>query len=123
MNISTKILRKCHKRLFLIKKSFTYKNSDINKLIFTTYMRPILDYRSLLWNPHSQYEIDLMEYIQSHFLKYTITNSSVSGLPTLELHRASQMLQLYYSILNNSCCLKPDKFFVINNQQTSMVIN
>ena len=43
-----KILVKCHNRLFIIKKSFNYKNSDIYRLIFTTYMRPILEYGSLL---------------------------------------------------------------------------
>ena len=43
-----KILIKCHKCLLIIKNSFNYKNLDINKLLFTTYMRPILEYESLL---------------------------------------------------------------------------
>ena len=73
-------------------------------------MRLILEYGSLLWNPHSQHEINMIEYLQSHFLKYAITNLSLSGPPTLELCRLCQVLQIYYSILNNSCCLKPDKF-------------
>ena len=80
-------------------------------------MRLILEYGSLIWNPHSQHEIDMIEYLQSHFLKYAITNLSFSGPPTLELCRLCQVLQIYYSILNNSCCLKPDKFFVTNNRQ------
>ena len=80
-------------------------------------MRLILVFGSLLWNPHSQHEIDMIERIQSHFLKYASTNLSVSGLSTLEFRRLCQVLQLYYSILNNLCCLKPDKFFVINNRQ------
>ena len=73
-----KILFKFHKRFFIIKKSFNYKNPNINKLLFTTYMRPILNYGSLLWNPHSQHETDMIEHMQSHFLKYAITNLSVS---------------------------------------------
>ena len=80
-------------------------------------MRPILEYRSLQWNLHSQHEIDMIEHIISHFLKYAITNLSVSVPPTLELRRVCQVLQLYYSILNNSCRIKPDKFLLINNRQ------
>ena len=80
-------------------------------------MLSILEYRSFLWNPHNQHEIDKIEPIQSHFLKYAITNLSVSGPPTLGLRRLCQVLQLYYSILNNSCYLKPEKVFVINNRQ------
>ena len=112
-----KILVKCLERLFIIKESYNYKNPDINKLLFTAYMRQILEYVSLLWNPHSQHKIDMIEHIQSHFLIYNITNLSVSGPPTFELRRLCQMLRLYYSILINSCCLKPNKFFVINNWQ------
>ena len=47
----------------------------------------MLEYGSLLWNPHNQHETDMIEHIQSHFLKYTITNLSVLGPPSLELRR------------------------------------
>ena len=66
-------------------------------------MRHILEYGSLLWNPHSQHEIDMIEHIQSHFFKYAITNLFFSRPFTLEFRRLCQVLQLYYSILNNSC--------------------
>ena len=86
-------------------------------------MRSILEYGSLLWNPHSQHELDMTNYIQSHFLQYAITNLCVLGPSTLKLRRVYQELQFYYTILNYSCCHKPDKFFVINVGKTSVVIN
>ena len=56
-----KILVKYHKCLFVIKKCFKYKNPNIDKLLFTTCMRSILEYGSLLWSPYSQHEIDVFE--------------------------------------------------------------
>ena len=66
----------------------------------------------------------MIERIQSQFFKYAIINLFVSGPTNFELRRLCKVLQLHYSILNNSCCPKPDKFFLLSTiGKTSVVIN
>ena len=46
-------VNKCHQRLFITNKCFYYNNAEIIKQIYTSYVRPILEYQAILWNPHS----------------------------------------------------------------------
>ena len=48
----------------MIISSFTSRNQDILKRAFCTYVRPILEYCSPIWNPHKKYLIDRIERIQ-----------------------------------------------------------
>ena len=54
---------------FLILKSFRSKNIWTYIHTFNTYIRPILEYNSPVWNPHLQFQIDKLEKIQRHFIK------------------------------------------------------
>jgi len=38
---------------------------------FVTFVRPILEYASFVWNPHYKHEIDKVEAVQRKFTKKT----------------------------------------------------
>ena len=65
----------------LILSSFTSRNHDILKIAFCTYVRPILEYCSPIWNPHKKYLIDRIERIQRRFTKAI---SSVASHPYMD---------------------------------------
>ena len=48
----------------LIRKSFTYLDKDMFRTLFTTIVRPHLEYGAPIWNPHSKRLIDLIENVQ-----------------------------------------------------------
>ena len=48
----------------LIRRSFTYLDKDMFRTLFTTIVRPHLEYGAPIWNPHSKRLIDLIENVQ-----------------------------------------------------------
>ena len=63
------IVSKAKQRIFLIFKSF--QSRDIKLLVFAyvTYIRPIVEYCSIIWSPNKLRDIDLLEDIQRYFTK------------------------------------------------------
>ena len=58
------MITKAKQRLFLLKKSFQSKNPSIPILGFKTYIVPLLEYCSPVWNPHTIVEIRRIESVQ-----------------------------------------------------------
>ena len=59
-----KIVAICHQRLFITKKKcFKYNNAEIIKQVYTSYVRPILEYEAILLNPQSEHEIEVLENV------------------------------------------------------------
>ena len=89
---------------------------------FITYIRPILEYNSILWSPNLVYLIDLIESVQRKFTKCIST--SLSSLPyssrlnrlnlqPLELRRLHLDLTNYYKMLNGMSPLSPTDYFLL----------
>jgi hypothetical protein len=80
---------------------------------FTTYIRPIIEYGSIIWNPTKKYLIDKLENVQR---RYTKRISSLAHLPylerlaalnlePLEIRRLRLDLIQYYKIFHNLSCI------------------
>ena len=88
---------------------------------FITYIRPILEYNSPIWNPSEIYLIDLIENIQREFSRRIPALSDFCyrdrliklKLYPLELRRLRFDLCLYYKILHNLTPLNPSDYFMI----------
>jgi len=102
---------------------------------FVTYIRPILEYNSILWSPNLVYLIDLIESVQHKFTKrinslvsvpysnqlnlliYLLLNrtrsTEYSNLQPSELRRLHLELTNYYKMLNSLSLLTATDFFVI----------
>ncbi len=90
---------------------------------FVTYIRPILEYNSILWSPNLVYLIDLIESVQRKFTKRIPSLSMLPyssritrlNLQTLELRRLHFDLTNYFKILNGMSSLNPSDYFLIYN--------
>ena len=87
----------------MILSSFTVRNQDILKKAICTYMRPILEYCSSIWNPHKKYLIGMIERIQRIFTKAVASHPYMNrrrllNLPTLEKLRFLADLSLCFKL-------------------------
>ena len=85
-------------------RGFASRTSDIVRKTFTTYICPILEYNSNVWNPSHKYRIDQLENVQRRFPKRVTSLKNYSyperlailGLEPLELRRLHCDLSQYY---------------------------
>jgi hypothetical protein len=95
---------------------------------FTTYIRPLLEYNSIVWNPSFIYLIDVIENVQRNFNKRI---QSISSLPYLErlaildlepveLRRLKFDLIYYFKVLNHLTPFDPKDIFTIYTPAASL---
>ena len=72
----------------LIRRSFTYLDKDMFRTLFTTIVRPHLEYGAPIWNPHSKRLVDLIENVQRRASKM------IPGLSHLTYQQRLEALQL-----------------------------
>lgn len=120
MHISN-IVAKAFGRQSVLFRGFVTRELSFIRKAFTTYIRPILEYNTPLWNPCEIYLIDLIENVQREFsrripslshLGYSERLSKLK-LEPLELRRLRYDLIMYYKILNNLTPIDPNKYFEI----------
>ena len=88
--------------------------------LYTTHIRPILEYNTEVWSPLFKKDIDLIESIQKKFLKRITGFSGLSylermhqcNLESLELRRIRRDLILTYKIVHGLINLPFDDYFV-----------
>jgi hypothetical protein len=88
---------------------------------FVTFVRPFLEYNSVVWNPSQKQFIDLIENVQRSFTKRIPSLTPLSyherlallNLEPLELRRRRFNLTYYYKVLHNLTPLTPNDVFAI----------
>ena len=114
-----KIVTKASLRAKLILNCFQSRDPHLLVNAFCTFVRPILEYCCIVWNPRHKYEIEKIEAIQRRFTKrlrgfyhMSYTNRLRSlHLDSLACRRTIADLVMCYKILNNHVCLDSGKFF------------
>ena len=64
-----KIVGKAQSRASLIHRCFKTGSADILFRAFVVYVRPLLEYGSVVWSPHYKYAIEKVESVQRRFTK------------------------------------------------------
>jgi hypothetical protein len=103
------IVSKARQRVGVLFRGFHTRQVSFLKKAYITYIRPLLEYNSNIWNPTHVYLIDLMENVQRAFTKHVkaisklpyIERLGIFNLEPLELRRLRYDLVQYYKILNN----------------------
>jgi hypothetical protein len=116
------IVHKAHIRAKLILRSFTTRDRIILTKAFLTYVRPLLEYCSPVWSPHTLGNINKVEAVQRRFTKSLHGLSSLSypdrlkelSLETLELRRLKQDLVMCFKIINGDVEIDPVSFFTFS---------
>ena len=114
--------RKAQRMCGLIMRHLRSKNSDVYAKAFISLIRPILDYASPVWSPHSVQDVNLLECVQRNFSRRVFRKCKLPpanyasrlntlGLSTLEERRIRTDFKLTYKITRGHIDLAEDVFF------------
>ena len=113
------IVSKAHRRSKLILRTFVSRDVKLLVRAFITYVRPLLEYNTVVWSPNAARDIDAIEGVQRRFTKrlrglgqYTyIERLSHLKLQSLEHRRLVTDLLWCYKIVFNVVNISADEFF------------
>ena len=113
------VISRCHLRANQILHCFLSNDRTLLTKAFVTYVRPILEYCSSVWNPHQITLIDKLESVQRWFTKRLVGMAKLSyderctqlGLERLELRRLRADLIYCFNIIHGFSCLTFNDFF------------
>ena len=117
------IVAKALQRNSVFFRGFISRKLNLCRKTFITYIRPLLEYNSVVWNPTHIYLIDLIESVQRRFSKRIpcLSNLPYSdrltrlGLESLEIRRLHFDLINYYKILNDMSPIVSSDHFLIHH--------
>jgi hypothetical protein len=115
------IVSKARFRVSILFRGFISRDHSIMRRAFIAYIRPILEYNSVVWSPSLLYLIEVLESVQRSFSKRLPSLSSLTyaerlavlNLETLELRRLRFDLIFYYKVFNHLTPFDPDLVFTI----------
>jgi len=120
------IVSRAQKRANLIHKCFTSKDSTTLVSAFTTYVRPLLEYASCVWSPHSSKLIHKIESVQRRFtkrlpscrnLRYSARLKKLN-INSLEIRRLHCDLIYTYKIIFGLVDTDTSVFFNLRNSES-----
>jgi len=94
-------------RAKLILKCFVTRDPRVLRKAFSVFVRPIIEFSSVIWNPHFKLDINMIERVLRRFtntifpkLTYPVRSSRL-GLQTLEMGRTLADFTTCYKLVNN----------------------
>lgn len=114
------IVAKSYQRIAILLRGFVTRDLNFMCKAYASFIRPILEYNSVVWSPREMYLIDLLEKVQRHFsrsipsLSHLTYSDRLSALhlESLEIRRLRFDLIYYYKIFNNLTPHIPDDHFI-----------
>ena len=108
-----------HQRVNLIFRTFVSRDVTMLLCAYATYVRPILEYNTVVWSPSLKQDITSVEKVQRKFTKRLPGYRNFSylerrrnlNLMTLELRRLHADLVMCYNIVFNIVKLEFSDFF------------
>ena len=115
----SKIAAKASQTVGLILRAFASKNMSFMVKMYTSRVRPILEYNCELWSPHDLQDIDNIESVQRSYTRRIFGLESMSypqrlticKLEPLELRRLKRDMIFVYKIKNGLVKLDFNNFF------------
>ncbi|CAG4958615.1 unnamed protein product [Colias eurytheme] len=110
------VCQKAYKSLgFIVRQSARFQDRNTVVVLYSAYVRSILEYNAIIWSPHEKKYTLLLERVQRKFARYlylklygyypymypSLFVIGMVGLNTLELRRKLALLIHYYLLLNN----------------------
>ena len=110
----------------MIFRCFLFRDPVFLVKMFKTFVRPKLEYASVIWNPVYKMDIDALERVQRRFTKRIpgCANMSYSqrlqklGLIPLELRRVHLDLIFTYKLLKGTYNVDHSQFFTLSHSRT-----
>lgn len=122
----SKIVKAASIQSSLIFRCFKTRNRDFLKRMFTTFVRPKLEYASQIWNPCLKQDIDLLESVQRQFTKRipSLSNTpylerlKILELDSLEMRRLKADLCYVYKLFHGLVNSDFNQFFKLKSSVT-----
>ena len=122
----SEIVRSAFFRLKQLRVSFSCKEIEFQVYMYTTYVRPILEYNTYVWSPHLLKDIDKVESVQRYFTRQLpgLQGSTyrqrlqATKLQSLEERRLIFDMVMVYKIVNNLVDLNFEDYFRYNDSST-----
>ena len=116
------IVSMAYQRLGILFRRFTSRNPVLLTRAYTTFVRPILEYCSVVWSPYLLKDIDAIEDVQRYFTRRIFSHRSYSYsyherllllcLESLEVRRLRFDLIMCFKIVHNLVDLDRLHFFI-----------
>ena len=121
------MVTKAHQRANAILRSFVSRDVALLIRAFIVYVRPLVEYNSVIWSPQNVHDIEQIEQVQRRFTKrlpglkmYTYAaRLSKLNVPSLELRRLHIDLVMCYKIVFSLVDVKFDDFFKLSTIATT----
>ena len=119
----SKIVAKASCRAKLILKCFRSRDSQLLVRAFCTFVRPLLEFSSIIWSPYTAIDINRIESVQRSFTK-AIKNLRFSTykerlvnlcLDSLQCRRVKADLVFCYKIIHGLLKINATKFFTLSS--------
>lgn len=105
----------------MILRSFTTSNLIVLSRLFKIYVRPLLEYNTFVWSPHTARAINFIENVQRRFTKRIFLRNHLHQsyemrlrelqMETLEVRRLQNDLIMTYKIIHSLVDLSFDNYF------------
>ena len=109
-----------------IRRNIKSKNQEVRESVYNTLVRPLLEYASAVWDPHTKDQISKIEMVQRRAARWSISNfdrrASVTemldklGWRTLGQRRADARLCLFYKIVYGLVAVPLPDYVQYNNR-------
>ena len=119
-------VKKANSILGLIKRSFVALDEDTLPVLFTSMVRPHLEYANIIWGPHFIGDVRSVERVQKRATKLVPLLRNVPyrerlknlKLPSLEHRRKRGDMITCYKIVTGKVNVGLDNFFLLNKRNT-----
>ena len=105
-----RITRNANRTLGFVWRNIKTKMSKVRETAYNILVRPLLEYASALWDPHTKVKTSQIEQVQGRAARWTVSNYEwqaiatqiVQGLRwrTLEQRRADARVCLFYKVIH-----------------------
>ena len=130
------ITAKATRQIYCLFKALRTKNVAIMIKAYKTYVRPIMEYGTTIFNPHKKSLINMIEKVQNNFTRKLMirtvgfSNLSYQKMPSSNIRNKLYRLQplykrrrrndllMMYKILHSLCELKSSDFYVMRSSIT-----
>jgi hypothetical protein len=110
----TSVTKKAKQRLGMIRRCFTGLNSDKVRILYTTLVRPVLEYGSTVWNPWLKKDINALDKVQRQCERMC---SEEIKFESLADRRMRTDLTEVYKYVNHKYKCDPDQLFSYPSRQ------
>ena len=127
------IVHKGSRILNLLRRSLFGCTKDVKSIAYKVIVRPCLEYASVVWNPHTVSDIDIIEAVQKRAARWICASWNPSTFawnksyadclcelnwPTLAHRRHYYIIDYIHSMLHKRTSLSFDDYFKLNSSST-----